>query len=283
VLLSSLRAYGFAWWQPLLSGSMNGFLEGAVQIASPSVTTVGLLIVAPFVGSFLGLLIKRLPTGRRIALARSECEFCHHPLGPRDLVPFCSWISAGGRCRYCGQAIGIFYPGVELAALLIAAWAALMLPDWIAWAGAGFGWALLTLAWIDQETYQLPNVITLPLAAAGLAVTWLIDRSILVDHLLGAAAGFAFLSLVGWAYRSLRGRPGLGGGDAKLLGAVGGWVAWQGLPTVVLYAAVSGLAVALLLVACGRRLQLSERIPFGPHLCVGAWLVWLYGPLVPAW
>ena len=247
---------------------------------SPAVSPI-LLLAAPFVGSFLGVLIKRLPAGRPVAIGRSACDNCRRTLGWRDLVPLVSWAATRGRCRHCGRAIGLFYPAVELAALAVAAWALLVLPGWIAWAGTGLGWALLTLAWIDQEHYFLPDVVTLPLAFAGLAVAWLIDSVTILDHLIGAVAGFGVFTALAWLYRALRRRDGLGGGDAKLLGALGAWVGWQGLPTVVLYAAVSGLALALILAARGRRLELGQRLPFGPHLCLGGWLVWLYGPLVP--
>jgi leader peptidase (prepilin peptidase) / N-methyltransferase len=247
----------------------------------PAVSSVILLLAAPFIGSFLGVLIKRLPAGRPVALARSACDHCRRALGWRDLIPVISWVLTQGRCRHCRQRIGLFYPAVELAAVGIALWALLVLPGWIAWAGAALGWTLLTLAWIDQEHFLLPDVITVPLAVAGLAIAWLIDPTTILDHVIGAAAGFVLFSVMAWLYRALRHRDGLGGGDAKLLGALGTWVGWQGLPTIVLYAAVSGLALALILAARGRHIELGHRLPFGPHLCLGGWLVWLYGPLVP--
>ncbi|MGH6641558.1 MAG: prepilin peptidase [Bradyrhizobium sp.] len=247
----------------------------------PLLSPIVLLLVAPFIGSFLGVLIRRLPEERPVMVARSACDHCQRTLAWRDLVPVVSWIIARGRCRYCGRAIGQFYPLVELAAFGIALMSVLPLPGWIAWAGAGFGWTLLTLAWIDQEHYLLPDAITLPLIPAGLAVTWLIDPPALLDHVVGAVAGFGLFMGVAWLYRLLRRREGLGGGDAKLLGALGAWVAWQGLPTVILYAAASGLALTLLQAARGQRFELGHRMPFGPHLCLAGWLVWLYGPLVP--
>jgi leader peptidase (prepilin peptidase)/N-methyltransferase len=247
----------------------------------PVLSPVLLLLAAPFIGSFLGVLVKRLPVGRPVAIGRSACDHCRRTLGWRDLIPLVSWVSTRGRCRHCGQAIALFYPAVELAALGVALWALLVLPGWIAWAGAGFGWVLLTLAWIDQEHFLLPDVVTLPLAVAGVAVAWVIDPATILDHVIGAAAGVVLFAGLAWAYRALRRRDGLGGGDAKLLGALGAWVGWQGLPTVVLYAAVSGLALALILAARGRRIELGHRLPFGPHLCLGGWLVWLHGPVVP--
>jgi leader peptidase (prepilin peptidase) / N-methyltransferase len=245
-------------------------------------SAVVLVVIAPFVGSFLGTVIRRLPEGRPLLLGRSECEHCHRTLTWRDLVPVVSWLAARGRCRQCGAAIGAFYPAVELAALAVALWSVAVTPGWIAWAGAGLGWTLLTLAWIDGRHQLLPDALTLPLGAAGLAVAGLIDPGRLLHHGIGVVAGFGALAGLAWLYRRVRGRSGLGGGDAKLLGALGAWVGWWGLPTIVVYAALSGLVVALAMAARGERIALGHRLPFGPHLCLGGWLVWLYGPLIPA-
>jgi leader peptidase (prepilin peptidase) / N-methyltransferase len=245
-----------------------------------SITLIGLLVVAPFIGSFLGVLIERLPAERAVVLGRSQCDHCQHDLAWRDLIPLVSWLSTRGRCRHCGQAIAFFYPAVELSALTVALWAGLVAPGWIAWAGAGLGWTLLVLAWIDEEHGYLPDAITFPLGAAGLIVAWLIEPTRLPDHVIGAAAGFALLVCIAWVYRSLRRRDGLGPGDAKVLGALGAWVTWQGLPTVIIYAALSGLTLVAFHAIRGRRIRLDERLPFGPHLCIGGWLVWLYGPLI---
>jgi leader peptidase (prepilin peptidase)/N-methyltransferase len=241
---------------------------------------LSLIVAAPFIGSFLGVVIDRLPAGRPIVLARSACRHCKATLGVRDLIPLLSWLLSRGKCRHCSRHIGLFYPLVELAAPWIAVWSLAILPGWIAAAGTVFGWMLLTLAWIDQRTFLLPDVLVLPLVPAGLLIAWLIDPTLLLDHLIGAAAGFAVFATLAWGYRVLRGREALGGGDMKLLGALGAWVAWQGLPTVVLYAALSGLLWALVLSALGKRMHLGRRIPFGLHLCIGGWLVWLYGPLL---
>lgn len=240
-----------------------------------------LVAAAPFIGSFLGVLIKRLPAGRPVAIARSECPHCHRPLGARDLIPVVSWATTGGRCRHCDARLGWFYPAIEIAALLVALWSLAVLPGWLAWAGAVLGWTLLALAWIDAEHYLLPDALTLPLIVAGLAVAWLNDPGSFVHHLIGAVVGFAAFAGLGWAYYSLRRRRGIGGGDVKLMAALGAWVAWPGLPTIVIYAALSGLALVLWQAARGRRIELGHRLPFGPHLCLGGWLVWLYGPLLP--
>ncbi len=234
---------------------------------------------APFVGSFLGLLADRLPAGGRVVSGRSACPHCRHRLGPRDLVPVLSWLVARGRCRYCGARLGVFYPAIEIGALAIAVWAASMLGGWLLWAGCALGWTLLALGLIDARHTVLPDELTLPLIGAGLGVAYLIDPALLPDHAIGAAAGFAAFMAVGFAYRRLRGREGLGLGDAKLLAGAGAWVSWWGLPSVVLLAALGALTVALGRSIAGRPVSLTDEVPFGSALALALWLVWLYGPL----
>ena len=142
-------------------------------------------------------------------------------------------------------------------------------------------WTLLALALIDLEHQILPDVLTLPLAAAGLAVAWLAQRGAVLDNIAGAALGYAVFFIIAWAYRRWRGRDGLGAGDAKLLAALGAWDGATGLPSVVLLGSLMALAVVLAL----RSFRLSAARsasgwPFGPALAAAGWLVWLYGPLV---
>jgi leader peptidase (prepilin peptidase)/N-methyltransferase len=242
--------------------------------------TILALLVAPFVGSFLGVVVERLPAARPIGLARSSCDHCGARLGARDLVPLLSWLARRGRCS-CGKVrLSAFYPGIELAALAVAVSAALVLSGWLLWASLALGWTLLALAAIDLRHYLLPDALTLPLIAAGLAMAWLIEPARLGDHALGAAAGFIGFAVIAWSYRRLRGREGLGRGDAKLLGAGGAWLGWQALPSVVALAAVVALAVALAGALLGAKLGTTTKIAFGPYLALAIWLVWLYGPLV---
>jgi leader peptidase (prepilin peptidase)/N-methyltransferase len=139
--------------------------------------------------------------------------------------------------------------------------------------------ALAILSAIDMRYYRLPDVITLPLAAAGLVITAWSGLQPLWWSALSAAIGFALLAGAALAYRYLRGRPGLGLGDAKLLAAAGAWTGAQAIPTVLLWA--TGLALTFALVAYFRGQDVSgaTRLPFGPFLASATWLAWLYGPL----
>lgn len=238
------------------------------------------IIAAPFVGSFLGVLVQRLPAGLPVVWARSACPHCGRQLSAVDLAPLASWLIQRGRCRYCTSPIGLFYPGIELAALGVALWAAMALPGpLLIWAGCMLGWALLGAAVIDARHLLLPDALVLPLIPAGIALHAWIAPDRWPDHLLGAIIGFVVFAAVAVLYRRLRGREGLGLGDAKLLAAAGAWVGWEGLPSAILLGAVFGLVTALALRLAGRSVGRVTELPFGPGLAVAFWLVWLYGPL----
>jgi leader peptidase (prepilin peptidase)/N-methyltransferase len=242
--------------------------------------TLSALVLAPFVGSFLGVVIDRLPAGRRLVLTRSACDQCGRRLGAPDLVPLLSYLARRGRCS-CGKVrLSWFYPGIELAALAVAASAAWVLSGWLLWASLGLGWTLLALAAIDLRHYVLPDLLTLPLIPAGLAVALALDPALLPGHALGALLGFGAFALIGELYRRLRGRHGLGLGDAKLLAAAGAWLGWAALPGVVLIGAALALALALAQALGGAKLVLTGQVAFGPHLALAFWLVWLLGPLI---
>ncbi|WP_428487837.1 prepilin peptidase [Rhodopila sp.] len=239
------------------------------------------LLAAPFVGSFMGVLIIRLPAGAPVVFSRSACPHCGTRLNGWELVPLASFVTLRGRCRHCRQPIGRFHPAVELAAVVVAAWAALADPDPLRlWADCGLGWSLLTLAWIDCTSFLLPDVLTLPLLLAGLALTLDMQPEALTDRCLAAMFGYLSFQGLAFAYRRLRGRHGLGGGDAKLLAAAGAWCGLALLPFVILGSAVAGLLAALGLALTGRPVTSRTRIPFGPCIAVAFWLAWLHGGLL---
>jgi len=243
----------------------------------PSTSSVTAVLIAPFVGSFLGVLVRRLPVDRPVALARSACESCGHVLGPRDLVPLASYLWLRGHCRYCAARIAPAHFAMEAACLAIAAVAMLVdaRDDTRAWAGCVLGWTLLALAWIDWTHMRLPDVLTLPLVLAGLAAIWMLDPDAAADHAAAAILGYLAFRLIAAAYRWRRGREGLGQGDAKLLAAAGAWVGLAGLPGVLLGAALLGLALAAIRWLRGERIGAETAMPFGPCLALATWLVWL--------
>jgi len=252
-----------------------------MPVREPLVPGWIVLIVAPFVGSFLGTIVRRLPEGISVVAQRSHCDSCGAGLAPRDMVPVLSWVALAGRCRHCGARIDWFYPAVECAALALAA-VALWADPQDAWLDSLFGWWLLALGWIDLRRGILPDYLTLPLIATGLIVTVTIAPAQLADHAAAAALAYLMLHGIAWGYRRLRHRDGLGLGDAKLLAAGGAWLGLAALPQILLCAALTGLAAAAILMFAGVRLHAHSALPFGPFLALAIWLSWLLGPLALA-
>ena len=168
---------------------------------------------------------------------------------------------------------------MALGAAAVGVWAALAQPTPLAAVlTALLGWQLLLISVIDAEHFRLPDQLTLPLLATGGLAAVLLDHTAPLDALIGAAAGFASLWLLAFAYRRLRGREGLGDGDPFLLAAGGAWVGWIGLPGVLLWASAAGLSLAAARLLTGSKVSAADRLPFGPCLAVGIWLTWLLGP-----
>lgn len=248
------------------------------MIESPPYEALAILL-SPFVGSFLGTLVVRLPNNEGVILGRSVCKNCGQSLGIAELVPLASWLMQGGKCRRCSSTIDPIHPIIEAAAVGVAAWAALTQDGASIILTSGLGWLLLAISIIDRRHFIIPDSLTLALALTGVAVVCFLDGGALGERLLSAVVGFVSFAGIGWLYRKIRKRDGLGLGDAKLLAAAGVWTAWIGLPSVVLIGAVTALAVSLSCAVAGRPLELQRQIPFGAYLCLGLWLVWLYGPL----
>jgi leader peptidase (prepilin peptidase)/N-methyltransferase len=258
-------------------------MDSFIDLMSGTVSPVAAVLISPFIGSFLGVLILRLPDGRPVATSRSACDQCGRRLSARDLVPFLSYLLSRGRCRHCGAAIGWFPVAAEAAAAGVAGWAAAVTDGPDVWLACLLGWTLLTAAWIDLRTMILPDVLTLPLLVAGLIITAAISPDALADHALAAVLGYLALFATARGYRRLRGREGLGLGDAKLLAALGAWLGLSGLPIVLVLAACSGLLAAGLATLFGRRVTAATAIPFGPFLAATGWLTWLYADWFQAW
>lgn len=223
----------------------------------------------------MGTVVLREPGGwRGLLRGRSRCPACGTRLAARDLVPVGSWLATRGRCRHCAAPIPTFYPLIELAAALIGAVALAAIEPPASLLAALLGWWLLALALIDLRSWRLPDRLTLPLIVAGLAVAALdlLPAADLLQSLLGAVLGYLALAAVAWGYRRLRGRDGLGLGDAKLLAAAGAWLGIAPLPWLVLMAAVMGLALAI---ARARPVRPETAVPFGPPLALAFWTLFV--------
>ncbi len=238
--------------------------------------TVFLLLVSPATGSFLGVLIDRLPRGEDVVRARSACRACGRALRPRDLLPVLSFVMARGRCRGCGAAIPAWHlyleiaaPGLAVLALLAGGGAAHV------WLTALVLWLLLALAVSDLIWMRLPDVLTLALALAALVRAGLAGHAAMAG--LGAVLGAGSFWVIRRGYARLRGREGLGLGDVKLMAGIGAFCGPGLLPHVVLAGALLGvLAVLVAAVRSGQGPAGDARQPFGAALAAAAALVWLW-------
>lgn len=226
-------------------------------------------------GSFVGAIVLRWPRDRSVVGGRSRCDACQTKLRARDLVPLLSFVMLRGRCAACAAPIARDHLVAEIGCALVGATAFAVAPPVSAAAGSLFGWGLVALALLDARHYWLPDRLTVPLAAFGIAASASRLGPPPVDSLIGAAAGFVSLFLVGRAYHAVRGRVGLGGGDPKLFGAIGAWLGWAPLPFVLLLASTAGLASLLGRRARGEAVTSTDRLPLGALLAIAAWPMWL--------
>lgn len=226
-------------------------------------------------GSFLATILVRWPLGKSVARGRSACDGCGWPLRAAELLPLLSFAVQRGRCRRCGATIDRRHPLMEGAAALVGAVAFLAHPVPLAAASALLGWWLLVMAALDAEEQWLPDALTLPLILLGLLAGAAGLGPPLIDRAVGAAAGFAVLALIAFAYRMLRGREGLGGGDPKALAAIGAWLGVLQLPFVLLGAGLVGLAALLAMRLRGTQISGATPLPLGTLIAVAAWPIWL--------
>ena len=237
------------------------------------------LVLGAVVGSFLGVVLIRLPDGRALFMARSACDTCDKELEPFELVPILSWAVQGGKCRECGSAIDRWQLAAELGGAAIGALAVLLsyFPIW----AMLLGWQLLLLAMLDLRHMWLPRQLSALLGASGALFALVMgycsdDLMALVMSMIGGAFGFAALWMLGQGYQMWRGQEGLGGGDPPLLGAIGLWLGPLGVIHTLLAASLLGLVVAFVLWRAGQKIAPDTMLPLGTLLAVGAWPVFLW-------
>lgn len=226
-------------------------------------------------GSFVAAASMRWPDRLSVMRGRSACDVCAATLGPLELIPILSWAVQRGRCRHCGARIDARHPAIELVAAMIGAIALAGHPGTLGLVTALFGWWLLLIAIIDLEHFWLPDWLTLPLIPLGLIAAWAGLGPALIWRVAGAVIGWSLLFLIAWIYRRLRGREGMGGGDPKLLGAIGAWVGALQLPAILLGAGLVGLAVVLAMRLRGDPVDATSRLPLGTLMALAAWPAWI--------
>lgn len=234
-------------------------------------------LVGLALGSFLNVVITRLPRGEQVITGRSQCPHCRTTLYFRDNLPVLSYLWLGGRCRFCGAPISIRYLLVELSGGVLAAalwWRFPASPLLLAY--GPFSGALLVLSAIDLEHRLLPDAITYPGILLGLVLALFLPHLTFLQAFLGALLGGGFFFLTGWLYERLTGKRGMGGGDVKLLAMIGAFFGVGSLPYIIfLSAALGGLAGLGLVLSRGVWREggwRTARIPFGPFLAAAALL-----------
>jgi len=241
--------------------------------------TVVAVLVGLCLGSFLNVVIHRLPLARSIVWPASACPACGRLLAPWENVPVLSYVILLARCRGCRAPISWRYPAVELAGGAILGLLVWRLgPGPAAGSAAAFSLFLLAIAWIDAEHRLIPDELSAGLLAFGLWARGLSAEGLAVG-LAGALLGFEGFWVVASGYRRIRGIDGLGGGDVKLAAGLGAFLGPPGLLLTVLIASTTGSLAGLWLIVRGRG-HARTALPFGSYLAAAAALSMAAGPLL---
>lgn len=277
------------------------------MLSSPALTVGLAAILGLAIGSFLNVVIHRLPkmmerqwradyaqldntaaapaeapTAERynLLVPRSRCPSCAQPITALQNIPVVSYLMLRGKCANCQAPISPRYPVVELISGALAGYAAWRFGATLAGVGALlFVFAMIALTFIDLDTFYLPDDITLPLLWAGLLLNL---QGVFVDlpsAVIGAACGYLALWSVFWLFKLATGKEGMGYGDFKLLAAIGAWLGWQMLPLVILISSLVGavIGIALMIFAHHGR---ETPIPFGPYLAIASVIALFHGQAI---
>jgi leader peptidase (prepilin peptidase) / N-methyltransferase len=290
-----------------------------VLASAPALLVGSAFLLSLLVGSFLNVVIHRLPimldrqwraqasellaeapggpahaaqpaappAPYNLVTPRSACPHCQAPIRAHQNIPVVSYLLLGGRCAHCRARISPRYPVVELATALLSAavvwrfgW------HWQSAAALVFTWALVALTVIDLDHQVLPDVITLPLLWLGLLLSLAWQAGLAppaptdpASAIVGGVAGYLALWSVYWAFKLATGKEGMGYGDFKLFAALGAWMGWQMLPLVLLLSAFAGALVGIALIVVRGR-DRNVPIPFGPYLAAAGWIALMWGPQI---
>lgn len=277
---------------------------------SPFAFNIFVIILSLIIGSFLNVVVYRLPKMMHngwyndcrefladelkdipakpiepltLSIPNSTCPQCGHKIRFYENIPVISWLLLKGKCSQCKNKISARYPLVEITTALLSlvvAW------QW----GVSIEtlllliltWGLICLTLIDFDHMLLPDQIVMPLLWLGLLVNVQGTFVPLQDAVIGAAAGYMSLFSVFWLFKLLTGKEGMGFGDFKLFALFGAWIGWQLLPLLILMASVVGAIVGITLVVIKKN-QREQAIPFGPYLAVAGWVTILWGNDIWAW
>ncbi len=267
---------------------------------NPAMLVALLLLFGLCIGSFLNVVIYRLPVmmqrqWRRdccdlldmenkdqepplnLAFPNSHCPRCQAPIKAWQNIPVVSYVILGGKCGNCKSAISLRYPLVELATGVLSVF--LLLQFDASWGLLGallLTWSLITLTMIDFDHKLLPDDVTLPLLWLGLALNTMNTYVDLQNAVMGAMLGYLSLWSVYWVFKLLTGKEGMGYGDFKLLAALGAWLGWQAVPLIILLSSVVGAVCGIAIMIAQRRGK-DVPMPFGPYLAAAGWICLVWG------
>jgi leader peptidase (prepilin peptidase)/N-methyltransferase len=261
--------------------------------------TLAALLFGLLIGSFLNVVVYRLPVmaqreldnyiaheaGKELPhqdrfnlmVPRSACPHCGHQITALENIPIVSWLFLRGKCSACKAPISPRYPAVEaVTGLLSAVLVWHFGSGWLGLASLVFAYFLIAMTLIDYDTKTLPDDLTFPLLWLGLLIN--LDGMIvpLRDAVIGAMAGYMSLWAVYWLFKLATGKEGMGYGDFKLLAALGAWMGWAMLPTIIILSSFVGAIVGISLIVFARR-DRNNPIPFGPYLAAAGMIALLYG------
>ena len=240
-------------------------------------------LVGLALGSFMNVVIYRMPLKKSIIRPASSCPNCGKKIKFYDNIPLVSYLLLLGKCRYCLRPISLRYPAVEVLTGLLSL--ALFIRYGLSYQYIFyllFTATLVTISFIDLQHQIIPDVLSLPGVVVGLATTFILDNISWLDSLIGIICGGGVLFLVAVVYERLTGRQGMGGGDVKLLAMIGAWMGWRSLALILLISSLTGAVIGLVfLLTTGKGYRV--RIPFGPFLSLGALLYFFFGPQLMSW
>jgi leader peptidase (prepilin peptidase)/N-methyltransferase len=261
--------------------------------------TLAALLFGLLIGSFLNVVVYRLPVMAQreldnyiaheagqelphqdrfnLMVPRSACPHCGHRISALENIPIVSWLFLRGKCSSCKAPISARYPVVEAVTGLLSAVLVWNLGSgWLGLAGLVFTYFLVAMTLIDYDTKTLPDDLTYPLLWLGLLINLNGTIVPLRDAVIGAMAGYVSLWAVYWLFKLVTGKEGMGYGDFKLLAALGAWMGWAMLPTIIILSSLVGALVGISLIVFARR-DRNNPIPFGPYLAAAGMISLLYG------
>ncbi len=272
-------------------------------VANAAIFIICVLVLGLLVGSFLNVVVYRLPKmlmrdwckqAREVLempaqeegetfnliLPNSSCPHCGHEIKAWENIPVISWLFLRGKCSGCKEAISVRYPLVELACGVLSgviAWQYGV--SWEALAMLVLTWGLLAMSLIDADHQILPDTLVLPLLWLGLILNNLGMFTSLPDALWGAVLGYMSLWSIFWLFKLVTGKEGMGYGDFKLLALIGAWGGWQVLPLTILLSSVVGAVLGIIILRLQRK-GYGNPLPFGPYLALAGWIALIWGDAI---